>query len=513
MQRDRAVRGWPAGLNRIWRLSRRKIAILWLVSLGLCMMWNSYRSLVVNSYVLGYDNNFYFAWARSIVIDGDVEFTNDLEFVATNERLGETQKTIAKYLDTVQRTSNGYVPNKYGIGMALTALPPLYLTRMAANLCTLISGHEVSGFSRIYPWIFTLNSIFYGFLGLAVSYRLLEPAYGRSTAFISVALGVLGLPLGYYIWYEPTMSHAVSFGMITLFLLVSIRWREKLREHFHNIAIAPLLPEAVVMGFLLGISCSIRYTNALFAMVPFVFALKDWNDRGRSGTANCLKAGFVCLIAALSGTLIGFLPQLVAWKQVYGCWVVYPYQGEVMLPWPRYFFEVLFGLRNSLFVWTPLALAAMAGLFLAAFRRDILALSGILVILGLVWIYGSWECYWLGNSYGMRGLVDASFFFLLGFAEIIMLLRRPSKSLLLKRMAATGIVLLVVWNIYFIFCYRSGLQPNGCPFAGLKLLSDPGKPLGQFNSEFNFIYLLGKLDKRPEPSHVPGPQEHPWRRE
>ncbi len=461
-------------------LFRRKIRMLWGILLGLCLLWNSYSILICNGYLLGYDNNFYFAWARSMVLDRDLDFQNDLGFVAENKSLGETSRVIADFLNTTPKTANGYIPNKYGMGMGLLALPSLYLGNAVFHLYGLISGFEVKEFSRSYPWIFALNAILFGFLGVAGSYRLLARLYGQKTAFGAVSTGLLGLPLGYYIWYEPTMSHAMSFAIATLYIGTVIHWAKILTGHRQNQAWRPLLLTSIAMGFLLGISCTIRYTNLVFAIVPFVLAASILKANEADRTHSLSGVLSLCLPGAFAGALAGFFPQLLAWKQIYGSWFLYTYQGEGMSVWPEHAFDILFGLRNSLFVWSPLAMIAIAGLCMGAFKRNPLALSGLIVFLGFVWIYGSWECYWLGNSYGMRGLVDCSFFFLLGFAEIFSRLRAQNAARRwLKKLTAAGIMLLIIWNLYFLFCYRSFLQPHGEPFAGLRLLAEPERPLKQ----------------------------------
>lgn len=460
--------------------TNRLMLTLWIGLLSSCLLWNSYSLFSYKGYILGIDDNFYFAWARSIVLDGDVDFSNDFEFVATNNKLGATQEHFAAYLNNAQETVTGYLPNKYGMGMGLAALPLLYLAKALFEIYAALFGVQPNDFSSIYPWVYLLNSITFGFLGLALSYKVLESGFGKKIALCSIVIGVLGLPIGYYIWFEPTMAHAISFGFATIFLISAIHWMKTLKKYSQNKGLKPLFWASLAMGFSLGVSCTIRFTNVLFALVPFIFAVKVWKNLDGTYAVSLPRIGFFCLALATMAALIGFSPQLIAWKKIYGSWILYTYQGGTLSIWPKYAFKILFGLRNSLFVWSPLAIIAVVGLFIGASSGKVFPLSGLIVLGSFVWVYGSWEGYSLGHGYGMRGLVDCSFFFFLGFAEIMKTLKgRALEKPFLLKIGALLILFLVLWNLYFLFCYRSFLQPHGKPFAGLRLFSDPRIPLKQ----------------------------------
>ena len=467
--------------------NRNALLLLWIFLLILCMAWNAYSILGSKSYIRGFDNNFYFAWARSIVLDGDLDFTNDLLLVAKNNDLGKTQNAFATYLEQTPKTSEGYLPNKYGIGMGLLALPSLYLVKTAIRVFKLFPNYNETELSRIYALIFVLNAIFLGFAGLLFSYILLKRHYGVRKALASVILGTGGLSVGYYIWYEPTMAHATSFGLVTIYLLVCTCWIKKLLDWQVKKNLRWLLLVSLLMGFALGVACTVRYTNVVFALVPFIFAIKAIRTTEQNRTVYWILVGVISFFAASLGSLAGFTPQLYSWKIVYGKWLLYSYQGEQIWAYPRYAFEILFGLRNSLFVWTPLAVVAIVGLVIGVAKKNSLAQAGLLVILCMVWIYGSWECYWLGHSYGMRGLVECSFFFFLGFAEILDWIQgRSSRKNFLGFSFKACIWILFMWNVYFVFCYRSALQPHGKPFVGVRCLFASTTPLKQMLSDLGF---------------------------
>ena len=164
--------------------------------------------------------------------------------------------------------------------------------------------------------------------------------------------------------------------------------------------------------------------------------------------------------------MIGFLPQLIAWKVVYGTVFVNTYAFEALTVWPhetqsvwpRHLALVLFGPRNGLFTWTPLALLAMIGLAGGGRERP-LGRAGLIVLAATAWIYSGWQTYWLGHGFGMRGFVDASLFFLLGLAEVMRHAEHVRAAA--RRAGRIALLLCLVWTVNLIVCYRAEIQPHG----------------------------------------------------
>ena len=124
-----------------------------------------------------------------------------------------------------------------------------------------------------------------------------------------------------------------------------------------------------------------------------------------------------------------------------------------------------------MFSWTPLALVAVAGLILGG-RRSPLCRAGVFVLAATAWIYGGWQMYWLGHSFGMRAFVDVSFFLLLGLAQIIRRAESVPSFHPLRGAGPVLVSLLLVWNLHLIICYRAQIQPHGEPLALRPILTE-----------------------------------------
>jgi hypothetical protein len=177
------------------------------------------------------------------------------------------------------------------------------------------------------------------------------------------------------------------------------------------------------------------------------------------------------MVVAGAAAIIAFSPQLLAWKVVYGSYLLNSYQGETMNAYPVHAGRVIAGLRNSLLVWSPILLPATAGLFLTGGRVKGIAVGGGLVLIAFLWVYGSWDCYWLGASFGMRGFVDASFFFMLGLAAV---LERGWGSGRWRPRLLAGLMLCAIWTVWLLGATRARVQPMEAPFVGARLISESG---------------------------------------
>jgi len=452
----------------------------------LCLGWNALdliqrRADLGTGWVVGWDDNFYLAWGRSLAVDGDWRFDNDIAFAASVSPGGA--EVLRAHL--AERTPAGRVPNKYPCGVGVLAVPFLLVTRVVLDVAASAGLTTRSDpFSSLYVLAFIASNVFWAAVGLATAWTLLRREYSPGVAGPALLVGAIGLPLGYYIWFEPVMAHATGFGIVTLFIACVVGWADRVTVAHDGATGWP--GWAVLMGLLLGAAVLVRFTNVVMALVPVVVGLAVRPSRRHDGSWVAVMLTSLGLAAV--GTLIGFMPQLVAWKVVYGTFLVDSYVGETLTAWPRHLVSILFGARNGLFSWTPLALIAVTGLVIGV-RNRVLCRAGLVVLAATAWIYGGWQMYWLGHSFGMRGFVDASFFLLVGLAEVFMRAQRiPSRAV--ARAGRIVVALLVVWTLHLIVCYRAQIQPHGEPLAVRPLFTEWRRWTRQIYADTGFRMLV-----------------------
>jgi hypothetical protein len=163
------------------------------------------------------------------------------------------------------------------------------------------------------------------------------------------------------------------------------------------------------------------------------------------------------------GALPPLAAQLLAWKILYGSWLAYSYGGERFDFTQLHLREILFSARHGWFYWHPLLLVGLAGFLPWAWPRA----EGRAWLVSLVLILllsAAWPTWWLGSSFGFRGLEVPVFLAMLGVAAgWSRLPAYPRLHVGLGVLAA----LLVVWNLALLALFLTQRIPRQEPVTYL----------------------------------------------
>ena len=437
------------------------------------------------------DEAFYYAFAHSLAFDGDADLTDQFRFIAFGP-VGKLMNGL--YYGDYFAQPDMPMHSKVGFGTALLTLPFLLAARLAASLYESCGGPEVHRFAAVYLWAYKLGMLSWSFAGIAAGYALLR-RLGRppKVAAAAVAATVLGLSLGFYLIFQNACTHVISFAGVTLYLLLCARWHEDLKGRAGG-TFRPLLP--LLVGISGGVCCSIRFNNLLIMPVPLIACVHEGWRRAREGTG--IGRGFrPSALSSLgvigAGYIIGFLPQMLVWRSMYGERLLNTYGRfrEPLYPYSKFFLHVLFSPLCGLFVWTPLALVATAGMILGI-RREGRASPWpwicCYILLADVWFSGCFPWWHMGNSFGARYQSDYTFVFAYGLSVVFMLARRGRAAWLALRAA---VVILVLWNFYLMMAFRAYIigAPDMWraqkPFAPGPLVAQREAVLRQFRKDLS----------------------------
>jgi hypothetical protein len=104
-----------------------------------------------------------------------------------------------------------------------------------------------------------------------------------------------------------------------------------------------------MLGLLAGFITMIRWQNALFALLPacealaLIGAAARQNDRRQVMTTIAAGALFTgCAV-------IAFMPQMLAWKAIYGSYLAVSPVGPQIRWWDPHLVDILWSARNGLF--------------------------------------------------------------------------------------------------------------------------------------------------------------------
>jgi len=400
--------------------------------------WAGRRALVllfaltlplVTPKVRGADEIEYFSYLRSLVFDRDVEFGNEYErfYAANPQGLAGFKST---FLDR-RETDTGRHINFAPLGCALL-WSPFYLLAHAGVLAARAFGASVAadGFSFPYVAAACYASALYGLAGLLLVHDTLR-VHGRipePAATLSVAGLWLGTPLLYYMTLAPAFSHAP--GVFAVALLVWLSLRPAARPP------ASVWPWAAI-GAAGGLAALVREQDGLFLIIPAGLLLYRAVAERAWGAA-------LARAAAMGGAaVLAFSPQLLAYRALTGRFGPSLLVARKMSWSSPHLLEVLFDPGHGLFAWSPLLLAATAGLvYLVWRRRDATVVLLALSLLLQVWINGAVESWTQAGAFGARRFVSSTPVFAWGLAALLAVV--PARRF---RLAVLAVALFAWWNV------------------------------------------------------------------
>ena len=407
------------------------VAVLWAAT---------FVVLLVKTVPVSGDGIYYYAWLRSSVVDGDVDFKNDLEFFRANPY-------VAKQLDSGVTTPAGLTPNLFSVG------PALFWAPVWLPMHWLSGGNGFSAVELLAPGIATG---LYGLAGLLLTYAWLRKILSKVKSFspswlgMAVMLGLLGTNLVYYLVFETSLAHGIGFFIVSLLLFLWWRCRDQL------LVAKTVWWQGLLLGLVAGLAGTVRWQLLAVALVVpgvdvVVTFFRALSAKERVNLSEAVRQ----LAAVFLGIAVGFAPQMLGWKFLYGDWLAVP-QGEGFLNWQSpHFFEVLFSGRHGWLSWTPLVILGLFGLILAL-RRISAARYALAIILGQIFINGAALEWWGGDAYGARRFTDIAAVLILGLA--LLFWRVQHRWLRYSLLALCSLI--VLGNLALMQVYRLDLIPR-----------------------------------------------------
>lgn len=324
--------------------------------------------LIVAVYILGFathtrylqktvygDGVFYYSWLRSLVVDHDINFTNEYAHESV----------------TQPYTLSGIPGNKYSIGPALLWSPAYISTHQ------LVRG---TGWELPYQVAVGATSVAAALCGIILLSTLLPTPPATRALTLLIVAGSTNLL--FYGSLDTVNSHALSFFCAVVYLVL----------------LSKKQPSWLAIGITLALLASVRLQDLIYIL--FLIPLRkniQWTP---------LVTGFA----------FAFLPQLAAWYFLYGT-LTNPYiaGGETFDLTRPHILGVLFGPQSGLFLWTPMVAVGLMGLFLNT-KKYWLAL---VVFTAQLYMVASWSTWWQGASVSGRMFVSTLPLVALGLSEIV----------------------------------------------------------------------------------------------
>ncbi len=418
----------------ISQMNKREINISgwgWLLILGLMIitaMLSNYTRDGFRTEIIGGDGRGYYAYLPVVFMHQSLDFSE----IARIEQSGGNKLTNKHYY----LKQGEKLINKYTAGTALLILPFFLFSWLLSLIC----GLDVNGYSIIFQYGVLLASVFYAWLGLVFTSKiLLRIGFRKMRALLSCILILLGSNLFFYTFLHPSTSHVYSFSMMAVFLYYLLQFFQRNR-----------LSDLLFTSMALGLSVLIRPFN--FLGIFLVFFLADNLSgilRKVRESLMCSKKLTIALIPFLSVISIQLCINLIQSGQLFQ----WSYKNEGFYFDNPQILNVWFSFRKGLFIYTPLILISLLGLIPLYRQSRFRALSALFFFLLISYFISSWWNWYYGDSFGMRPYIDYYPFFAILLAYLISSL----KGWFLRGIGIVLFSLIIFLNLFQTWQYQNSI--------------------------------------------------------
>jgi hypothetical protein len=236
-----------------------------------------------------------------------------------------------------------------------------------------------------------LSSFWIAAAGLFVIHARLRREFAPAVALCATAMLFAATPLVWYVVYEPSMTHAASFGFAAIFVVTAASLT----------SVAMSVPSSVLLGALLGLAFITRPQEALLAIFPASLLMLSQEPFERRWRAALRLAAFAFL---------GVAPFLAA--QAIHSWLLLSREPFALVGGGGYldfqsshWADTLWSSWHGLLSWTPVAYIACVATIFYLRHHPGWAAGTLLIVFLMAWVNGSTADWSGGWSFGGRRFI------------------------------------------------------------------------------------------------------------
>lgn len=381
------------------------------------------------------DGFYYYAYLRSLAFDRDVNFMNDYRLLGLGDKPHLFEPTITGHAHSAWTIGPAIVWSPFFAGGHLVASR---LARANPNVST-------DGISFPYRQAVCLAGLFYGLLGSWFCFRITARLHPHRIAALATVMVITGSFMLWYIVKEPSMTHAPSMAAVAGFTWAWLATREHRRAW-----------QWALLGALAGFMGLIRWQNVLFALLPTcdsaIAVTRAWRRSDRQAFTAALRDGVLFTLCAT----IAFLPQMLAWRAIYGSWLAVSPVGPQIRWGDPHIADILWSSRNGLLSWSPMLYVGAIGLAIFAWRQRAAGVPMLLALTAMTYFNSAIQDWWGSDGFGGRRFDGAIPLFCVGAATFIHVAVRATERHPLRVLAAAGSAL-VLWNLTLMSAAQRGV--------------------------------------------------------
>ncbi len=392
------------------------------------------------NYQISYDSFGYYAYLPAFVHLKDIKLKNTHILDSLNKL---ADPNLALYqIYKVKNSDNSVI--RYPIGLAV-AYSPAYFIGYFISSCLGID-HEF-GFNLIFKKSVFYWSFLISLIGIFFLFNFIRFYYNELITSLCVGLIVFGTNYFFHSFMHGhgLMSHNYLFTLYSILLYVTHQYYIK---NSYKYLLFIILACALIL--------IVRNSEIFCFLIPLLYGVNSWEKIWKN-INRLIEKPIKLILAILPGLGVVFI-QLLYWKIVTGQWIYYSYQdnqGQVLEITKPYILEVFLSARKGLFIYTPLSILMIIGIFyLKKVHTEWLFPILIFSLINL-YLISSWTCWWYAESFGQRTIIPMYPIFALGFAAFLSNLIQ--RKITYKVIAFLVIIAIVILNLFQTWQIRQGI--------------------------------------------------------
>ncbi len=321
---------------------------------------------------------------------------------------------------------------KYSVGMAVMYLPFFFISHWIAGLM----GFPMDGLSLPYQYGLAIGGLVYSLIGLIYFRKILLKYFSDNISASVLIVTILGTNYINQASVGNLLSHNFLFTLFAVFVWYTIKWHEE--KKVIQIALISLVG---------GLITLIRPTEGVCFVIPLLWGVSDKATiKEKLGFVIKYKyqvfLGLLCFIVVL-------LPQFYYWKKYAGTYIFYSYPnpGEGLDLLSPHIGNFLFSFRKGWFIYTPMLIFYILGLFQLYKRNRNIFYSVLVYTIVSVYLISSWTCWWYaGGCYSQRAIISLYIVFSLGLGYL--LVRWSERKLGVRMFLYLVVFLFIALNLF-----------------------------------------------------------------
>lgn len=304
------------------------------------------------------------------------------------DTVNDKYKNTPTFYQLMQSPKGGII-NRFYAGMAILWSPAFFAAHWVAGLL----NQPADGFSAPYQWALMLYGALFAVIGLLYLRKVLLKFFSDGVTAITLLILYIGTNFFFFTTIGNDVPHVYLFTLFAALIWYTIRWYES-HKWMH----------ALLLGFVAGLIIAVRPSEIIFMIIPALWGITSWET---------LKERFTFLLdrkfqvaAAVAVAFLMFLPQLMYYRAYAGEYFlsVYTDAGSTLdLSNPRFAY-VLFGFRKGWFIYSPLSILSVVGLFYAWKYQRVYFWPVLLSLLLNLYLIASFTSL---VSYGWRAFIQS----------------------------------------------------------------------------------------------------------